>query len=225
MFAIILISAKKCSLVDGDIERTKPELCISPDPIIMSAPNVEASVLARFNILKSREENPNPINTEEEEKHQSEIVDSKHADSVAARYNILKSREENPSSINAEEQEQNEIIFGKHADSVTARYNILKSREQNPSPVNAEEQHLNEVVEGKLADSLMNRINILRSREENSKLISVDEGKLNSYFESEPQVEYGGSVTNNPSIHLLTSGSSSSEWEHVLKEDFIMKNW
>lgn len=196
MFAVILISAKNCSLDDEDVERMKPELCTSPDPIITPAPNIEASVLARLNILKSREENPNPISTEEQ--HQNEVVE--------------------------EEKYQSEIVNGKHDDSVAARYKILKSRGENPNPINAEEQHQNEAVDGKHADSVMSRFNILKSRDENSKLISVDEGKLNTYFEYESPTDRGGSVMNSPSIHLLKSGSSSSEWEHVLKEDFIWKN-
>lgn len=196
MFALILISAKLCSLDDEDIERMKSELCTSPDPIITPAPNIEASVLTRLNILKSREENPNPINKDEQ----------------------------HPNEVAEEEKHQSEIVNGKHDDSVAARYKILKSREENLNPINAEEQHLSEPVDGKHADSVMSRFNILKSRDENSKLISVDEGKLNTYFEYESPTDHGASVTNNPSIHLLKSGSSSSEWEHVLKEDFIWKN-
>ncbi|XP_042015668.1 uncharacterized protein LOC121763674 [Salvia splendens] len=281
---------------DEDVADVASEPCISPDSVIMSvlapkaqadtlpkptSPGVsasgmsvpagcnESSALARFSILKSREENENPINME---------------DSVLARFNILKSREENPNPINIE-------------DSVRARFNILKSREENPNPVNTVEQQQPEIINDKHADSIMARFNILKSRER-SKLADVEEekppqsisdefagekcfrplvrgqledagpdvvvamqpnfhyqagsleysrprrggGKFDSYFEHsgyDSPIEYSsGSVTNDAAIDLVKSGSrtigenksgwrdssSSSEWEHVLKEDFSWKN-
>ncbi|XP_047955798.1 uncharacterized protein LOC125201642 isoform X2 [Salvia hispanica] len=160
---------------DEDVADVASEPCISPDSVIMSvlAPKAhadtspkptspglsasgmsdpagcnESSALARFSILKSREENQNPINME---------------DSVLARFNILKSRDENPNPINME-------------DSVQARFNILKSREENPNPVNTDEQQQPEIIDDKHADSIMARFNILKSRE-SSKLADVEEEK------------------------------------------------
>ncbi|KAH6811606.1 hypothetical protein C2S51_025368 [Perilla frutescens var. frutescens] len=292
-----------------DIAEMTKLLCISPDPIIMSelapkacggtfpkptSPNVatsgmighandiEASVLTRFNILRSREDDLNLSNTEEQQ--ESEMVDSKNGDSVMARFSILKFRENNPKPLNTEEQQQSQIVDSTHADSVMARFNILKSREDNLKLSSTEEQQQSEMVDSKHADSVMARFNILRSREENSKLIGVDVekppqvindefagekyfrpcvrgqsedealdvalqpdfqyptgsltgGKFDSYFERsgyESPIEH----SNDPAIQLLKSSirminennsgwrdSSSSEWEHVLKEDFTWKNY
>ncbi|KAK6155473.1 hypothetical protein DH2020_009721 [Rehmannia glutinosa] len=112
-----------------DTAEMMSEVCVSPDPIKASelvgpkghdgpipnptlhnvhisspsgpADGFDASVMARFNILKSREDNPKPLNMEEEK--QPEMVDGDHEGSIMARFNILKSREENSSSICMEE--------------------------------------------------------------------------------------------------------------------------
>ncbi|XP_042012020.1 uncharacterized protein LOC121760409 [Salvia splendens] len=280
---------------DEDVADVASEPCISPDSVIMSvlapkaladtsskptSPGVsasgmsgpagcnESSALARFSILKSREENRNPINMEDSVLARFNILKSRDEnpnpinmeDSVQARFNILKSRDENPNPLNME-------------DSVQASFNILKSREENLNPVNTEEQQQPEIIDDKHADSIMARFNILKSRE-SSKLADVEEEKppqaISDEFAGEkyfrplvrgqledtgpdvvvamqPNFHYqagslvggcSGSVTNDAASDLVKSGSrpigenksgwrdssSSSEWEHVLKEDFSWKN-
>ncbi|KAK6135165.1 hypothetical protein DH2020_031113 [Rehmannia glutinosa] len=121
-----------------DTAEMMSEVCVSPDPIKASelvgpkghdgpipnptlhnvyisspsgpADGFDASVMARFNILKSREDNPKPLNMEEEK--QPEMVDGDHEGSIMARFNILKSREENSSSICMGEEKQSKAIDG-----------------------------------------------------------------------------------------------------------------
>ncbi|KAL1547298.1 hypothetical protein AAHA92_23793 [Salvia divinorum] len=208
---------------DGDVAEMASELCISPDSVIMSvlAPEshvealpkpasleasasgasgrlncIESSVLARLSILKSREDNLNPVYTEEQQR--PEIVDSKRADSITARFNILKSREESSKLVGVDKG--------------------------NPPRAIPDEKHFWPLVRGQLVDA--------------------GGGKFDSYFQHaagyESPVEYSGSVTINAASHLMKSGSrtiretlinpgwrdslSSSEWEHVLKEDFSLQN-
>ncbi|KAL1539806.1 hypothetical protein AAHA92_24243 [Salvia divinorum] len=252
---------------DEDVADVVSELCISPDSVIMSvlapkahadtlpkptSPGVsasgvsgptgsnESSVLARFSILKSREENPNPINME---------------DSVLARFNILKSREENPNPVNTEEQQRPEIVDDKHADSIMARFNILKSREssklagveeENPpqaiSDEFAGEKYFRPLVRGQLEDEGLDVAAAMQPNFHYQAGSLAGGGKFDSYFEHSgygSPVEYSsGSVTNDAAIDLVKIGcrtigenkpgwrdsSSSSEWEHVLKEDFSWKN-
>ncbi|GFP88738.1 hypothetical protein PHJA_001017500 [Phtheirospermum japonicum] len=107
---------------NDDIEETKSEVCLSPGRIAaselgskgydgpipkptlqnisissMSAGSIEASVMARFNILKSREDNAKPINPE--------MVDGEcEGSNIMAKLNILRLRDENLKSIRDEKQ-------------------------------------------------------------------------------------------------------------------------
>ncbi|KAL6541452.1 hypothetical protein OROGR_010938 [Orobanche gracilis] len=70
-------------------------------PFSMSGPpdGLESSVMARFNILKSREENVKPLNTEDELQKPKMVDNDEHGDSVMTRFSILKSREENSAKL------------------------------------------------------------------------------------------------------------------------------
>ncbi|XP_057800763.1 uncharacterized protein LOC131016161 isoform X2 [Salvia miltiorrhiza] len=256
----------------------KSELCVSPNSVIMSvlapkacvdtspkptSPNVsasgvggradciESSVLARFSILKSREENLKTINAEEQQR--SEIVD---ANSIITRFNILKSREENLNPIHTQEQQWSEIVDGKHADSIMARFNILKSREESLKLVGADEEKPPQAISDEFAGEKYFQPLVRGQSEDEALDVEVGlqpdfqyqagslarGGKFDSYFERagyEPPAEYSsGSIMNDAAIHVVKSGSrmvgenrsgwqdssSSSEWEHVLKEDFSWKN-
>ncbi|KAK4431246.1 hypothetical protein Salat_0886700 [Sesamum alatum] len=202
------------------------------------------SVMARFNILKSRENNPKPINMEEEQR--PEMVDGEPAGSVMARYNILESREDNPKPINMEEKRCPEMVDGDHAGSVMARFNILKSREDNSNMTRMEEEHRPQIVEG---EKYVGPYGCCQSEDEtlNAALKphflhqtgGVSEGKFGSYVDGagcESPTKFHFSVMGDPIIQSFknsrmidqnTSGwrdSSSSDWEHVLKDDFSWKN-
>ncbi|CAA0805983.1 Unknown protein [Striga hermonthica] len=111
-----------------------PEVCVSPEgitasemgpkghhdgpipkPVLQNVPisctdgpadSLEASVMARFNILKSREESAKPFHMEGLQKP-DKSVNGEHVDPNVARFNILKSREESlGKSINMVEENQ-----------------------------------------------------------------------------------------------------------------------
>ncbi|XP_011075880.1 uncharacterized protein LOC105160266 isoform X2 [Sesamum indicum] len=244
------------------------------------ADDVDASVMARFNILKSREDNLKPINKGEDQ--HPEMVDDEHAGSVMARFNVLKSRENNSKPINMEEEQHPDMVDSEPAGSIMARFNILESREDNPNPINMEEKRRPEMVDCDHTGSVMARFNILKSRENNSNLTrmeeeqrpqivegekylgpygcgqsedetlnvaqkshflhqtgGVSEGKFGSCVDGagcESPTKFHLSVMGDPIIQSFknsrmidqsSSGwrdSSSSDWEHVLKDDFSWKN-
>ncbi|KAL0321632.1 UNVERIFIED_CONTAM: hypothetical protein Scaly_2459600 [Sesamum calycinum] len=283
------------------------KVCVSPDPMTPSklapkahdvtipqptlynfcmsgmsghADDVDTSVMARFNILKAREDGPKQINMEGEQ--HPEMVDGEHAGSVMARFNILKSRENNSKPINREEEQHPDMVDGEPAGSIMSRFNIFESREDNLNPINMEEKQLPEMVGRDHTGSVMARFNILKSREDNSNLTRmeeeqrpqivegekylgpygcgqsedetlnvalkphflhqtgrVSEGKFGSYVDAagcESPTKFHLSVMGDPIIQSFknsrmidqnTSGwrdSSSSDWEHVLKDDFSWKN-
>ncbi|KAI3457925.1 hypothetical protein Pfo_014588 [Paulownia fortunei] len=222
-----------------DIAETMSRVCISPDPITASelipkaheckipkptlgnvsisstsghADDIEALVMARFNILKSREDNPKPINSEEEQ--QPEMVDGEHAGSIMARFNILKSREENSKSICIEEEQQSKMIDGEFAG----------------------EKYLGPCIRSQSEDETLNvalKPHFLHQTD------SLGEGRFGSYVDGdgyESLNEFHLSVTNDPIIHSFKNSwminqnnsgwhdSSTSDWEHVLKDDFSWKN-
>ncbi|XP_047981391.1 uncharacterized protein LOC125222683 isoform X2 [Salvia hispanica] len=185
---------------DEDVAEMVSELCISPDSVIMSvlAPEPRVDTL------------PKPVSLEASASGASGHLNSVES-SVLARFNILNSREE--------KQQRPEIVDCKHADSITARFNILKSREEssklvgvdkeNPPRAIPDEKHFWPLVRGQSGDA--------------------GSGKFDSYFQ-----HAAGSVTKiAASSHLETISTnkpgwrdslSSSEWEHVLKDDFSLKN-
>ncbi|PIM99559.1 hypothetical protein CDL12_27942 [Handroanthus impetiginosus] len=118
-----------------------------------------------------------------------------------------------------------------HADdidtSVMARFNILKSREDNMKPINTEEDQEPELLDGVHADSIMARLNILKSREGNSKSIMEEEQleTVHGEFSDDPIIHsFDNSRMNNQNNWGWHDSSSSSEWEHVVKDDFSWKN-
>ncbi|XP_042047090.1 uncharacterized protein LOC121792988 isoform X3 [Salvia splendens] len=183
---------------DGDVAEMVSELCISPDSVIMSVLAPEP----RFDTL------PKPVSLEASASGASGHLNCVES-SVLARFNILKSREE---------QQRPEIVDCKHADSITARFNILKSREENSKLVGVDkenppwaipdEKRFWPLVRGQSGDA--------------------GSGKFDSYFQ-----HAAGSVTKIAASHLEAISKnkpgwhdslSSSEWEHVLKDDFSLKN-
>ncbi|KAL0317915.1 UNVERIFIED_CONTAM: hypothetical protein Sangu_2205800 [Sesamum angustifolium] len=149
------------------------KVCVSPDPMTPSklapkahdvtipqptlynfcmsgmsghADDVDASVMARFNILKAREDGPKQINMEGEQ--HPEMVDGEHAGSIMSRFNIFESREDNLNPINMEEKQLPEMVGRDHTGSVMARFNILKSREDNSNLTRMEEEQRPQIVEG-----------------------------------------------------------------------------
>ncbi|GER46751.1 peroxidase [Striga asiatica] len=108
--------------------------------------------------------------------------------------------------------------------SVLARFNILKSREENAKPNKgfSGEQNEDPIVAS------------LKLREENfGKLMGMEEyenqprsSEMNDACENTSLHEFHHSVTNNdPTVHSCRNNlgrrdSSSSDWEHVLKDDF-----
>ncbi|KAG6438351.1 hypothetical protein SASPL_103291 [Salvia splendens] len=183
---------------DEDVAEMVSELCISPNSVIMSVLTPEPCV----NTL------PKPVSLEASASGASGHLNCVES-SVLARLNILESREE---------QQRPEIVDCKHADSITARFNILKSREEssklvgvdkeNPPRTIPDEKHFWPLVRGHSGDA--------------------GSGKFGSYFQ-----HAAGSVTKIAASHLETicknkpgwrDSLSSSEWEHVLKDDFSLKN-
>ncbi|GER33442.1 cysteine-rich RLK (RECEPTOR-like protein kinase)8 [Striga asiatica] len=86
-----------------------------PKPILQNVPisctgepadSLEASVMARFNILKSREESAKPMHMEGLQKP-DKSVDGEHVDPIVARFNIFKSiADRSGKSINMENENQ-----------------------------------------------------------------------------------------------------------------------
>ncbi|KAL3653744.1 hypothetical protein CASFOL_003425 [Castilleja foliolosa] len=119
-----------------DNEETRSEVCLSPGSIgspnsgpkgdkspipkpalqnvsisSTSGPavdNVESSVMARFNILKSREDNAKPINPEM-------VDDECEGSEIMARLNILRSRDKNLKSVSVEEEKQSKMMSNFYA--------------------------------------------------------------------------------------------------------------
>ncbi|KAL3630755.1 hypothetical protein CASFOL_023739 [Castilleja foliolosa] len=73
-----------------------------------AADSVEASVLARFNILKSREDNTEPVNPEMDD-------GDCEGSNVMARLNILRSRDNNSKSISMEDEKQSMMMTDVYA--------------------------------------------------------------------------------------------------------------
>lgn len=230
----------KASKANEDIAEMTSEHCMSPDPITVS----ELTPEARGGTF------PKPTSPNNSTSVMSRHADGIEA-SVLARFNILKCREENPKPINTEEQQQSVMVAGKHADSVIARFNILKSREENSKLISVDEEKPPQVVNDEFSGEKYFLPRISGQSEDEALDValqpdfqcatgSLSGGKFNSYFERagyESPIEYGISVANDPAIHLVKGGSrtinennsgwrdsSSSEWEHVLKEDFSWKN-
>lgn len=223
-----------------DTAEMMPQGCISPYPITASelapkardgtfpkptiqnssisstsghADDIEAFLLARFNILKSREDNQKPLNIKEEQ--QPEMADVEHGGSIVARFNVLKSREENSKSICMDEEKQPKMIDCEFAGEKYLRPCIRGQSEAETLDVALKPHFLLET--GSLSD-----------------------GKFGSYVTGagcESLNEYHLSVTNDPITHSIKSSrminennsgwrdsSSSSDWEHVLKDDFSWKN-
>lgn len=191
--------------------------------------DVEASVLARFNILKSREGN---INMEEEQKPEMVAAD----DSESLMATLLKSREENSKSI---EEKPPQMIDGDMG-SIMARLSILKLRdntkmeeekEKQPNTIDCDfagEKYLRSCIRGQIEDTL-----VVAQTPHQTQGNFVSYGDVSGY---ESLNEYHLSVANDPIIRSFKGSmmidenksgshdSSSSEWEHVLKEDFSWKN-
>ncbi|KAL8538219.1 hypothetical protein ACS0TY_000261 [Phlomoides rotata] len=203
------------------------------------ADDVEASVRARFNILKSREGNMTPINMGEDQK--PGMVDAV-AESFMDRFNILKSREENSKSIGLSEEKQPQMIDG-DVGFVMARLNILKLRdnpkmeeEKQPNTINSDfagEKYLRSCIRGQLEDETLAVAQTPHQTASLNESNFVSCGDISGY---ESLNEYHLSVANDPMIRSLKGSmaidenksgshdSSSSDWEHVLKEDFSWKN-
>ncbi|KAL6509212.1 hypothetical protein OROGR_022522 [Orobanche gracilis] len=83
-------------------------------PFSLSGPpdGVESSVIARFNISKSREENMKPINTADEQQKPKMVDNYEHGDPVMTRFNILKSHEKSAKLISTDEGIQSKMIAG-----------------------------------------------------------------------------------------------------------------
>ncbi|XP_051143054.1 uncharacterized protein LOC127259633 [Andrographis paniculata] len=216
---------------------------------------IEASVMKRLNILKSREENQTSSNVEEE--WQPGMVDGMHAPSDVHRINALKSFESNKKSVDVEEKAEHitDLVDGEHANSVMTRFNILKSREGNPNLITMEEERKPEKIDGVHPPSIMKRLNILMSCHDNSKTVGAGEeqskavhGNLNA-AQLPDQIgslglvegrfgvfidEFHLSAVNGPIMHPFNSSNitngdtfgsrgSSSDWEHVLKDEVPWK--
>lgn len=193
------------------------------------ADDVDASVLARFNILKSREEEQKP-----------EMVNDD-AESFMARFNILKSREENTKSIGIGEEKPQ--MIDDDVGFIMARLNILKLRdntkteeEKQPNTINCDfagEKYFRPCIRGQLEDDTLVLAQANHQTANLSESNFVSHGDVSGY---EPLNEYHLSVDNDPIIRSLKGSmtidenksgshdSSSSEWEHVLNEEFSWKN-
>ncbi|KAL6508255.1 hypothetical protein OROHE_021797 [Orobanche hederae] len=177
-------------------------------PFSMSGPpdGVESSVMARFNILKSREENVKPINTEDEQQKPKMVDNDEHGDSVTTRFNILKSREENSAKlISTDEVRQSKMIAGG-----------FSSSDWCVGPC------------------------IISPPEVENFNVGPKEGAFGPYARGAGYgtlEEFNLSVTNDPVVRSFTNGrmmmeqsslgrrdSSSSDWEHVMKDDLSWKN-
>ncbi|KAL0299765.1 UNVERIFIED_CONTAM: hypothetical protein Sradi_6636300 [Sesamum radiatum] len=202
------------------------------------------SVMARFNILKSRENNSKPINREEEQ--HPDMVDGEPAGSIMSRFNIFESREDNLNPINMEEKQLPEMVGRDHTGSVMARFNILKSREDNSNLTRMEEEQRPQIVEGEkylgpygCGQSEDETLNVALKPHFLHQTGGVSEGKFGSYVDAagcESPTKFHLSVMGDPIIQSFknsrmidqnTSGwrdSSSSDWEHVMKDDFSWKN-
>ncbi|KAL7106787.1 hypothetical protein ACP275_06G014500 [Erythranthe tilingii] len=174
------------------------------------AEDVETSVMARFNILKSREDNPKPLIIEKEQ--QNELVDGEHEGTIMARFNILKSRKESSSksSSNIKEEQESKMIDGENYFG-----SYMRGQTEDETTLN---------VTVKPPPHFLQRTGSLQS-----------EGKFSCGYETLD--EFHLSVRNDPIIDPFkknrmvdqTNNSgwpdscSSSDWEHVMKDELSWK--
>ncbi|KAL9163001.1 hypothetical protein ABFS82_06G014100 [Erythranthe guttata] len=175
------------------------------------AEDVETSVMARFNILKSREDNPKPLIIEKEQ--QNELVDGEHEGTIMARFNILKSRKEScsKSSSNIKEEQESKMIEGENCFG-----SYMRGQTEDETTLN---------VAVKPPPHFLQRTGSLQS-----------EGKFSCGYETLD--EFHLSVRNDPIIDPFKKNrmvdqtnnsawpdsSSSSDWEHVMKDELSWKN-
>ncbi|KAL2556313.1 uncharacterized protein Fot_01052 [Forsythia ovata] len=209
--------------VDQDGAIPKPAVQCSA-PSTSGDANGVASVMERFRILKSRNDSKNSVNTEGEEMQETVDCDAGlknpvrgHADDIEAsikdRFSILKSRNDNLKLINIEDEQSEMVDFES-----TGKKNLGPC-----TKVQLECQNLNVDVKPYFPQQTC----------------SLSEGKFGSFVDAsgcESAKEFHLSVANDPVVHSFTNDTlrnqfssgwydnSSSEWEHVLKDDFAWKN-
>ncbi|KZV45257.1 hypothetical protein F511_10034 [Dorcoceras hygrometricum] len=128
-----------------------------------NANEVEASIMARFKILKSRGDVIESINMDK--KRQPGMDDVEHAGSILERFNILKSRENDLRSTKMGMGQQPEMADCDDLEPIRMRSNDMKPREDNLTPTNKEKEPQSEIANDEHTGSVMARFNILQSRE------------------------------------------------------------
>ncbi|KAL3846055.1 hypothetical protein ACJIZ3_003458 [Penstemon smallii] len=197
----------------------------------------EASVMARFNILKSREDNLilKPMNVREEhEQEQPENLDGDSVSSVMSRFNALISREEKLKSINVEEQQQQQQPPPETSLKDESEDEILGKYGSNPDgfgPFGYES--------GTNDSTVVHSLDHIKIINQCLKDESEDEilGKYGSNSDGFGPFGYESVPNDSTVVHSFDHvkiinqyyaggrDSSSSDWEHVLKDDFAWKNF
>ncbi|CAI9774216.1 unnamed protein product [Fraxinus pennsylvanica] len=212
--------------VDQDGAIPKPGVWNASVPSTSGDADDVALVMERFHILKSRNDGKNSVNTEKEELQETddfEYAGSKnpahsHGDEVEAsimdRFRILKSRNDNSKLINIEDEQQPKMDDFEY----TGKKNLGPCTKDQ-----SECENLNVDVKTHFPQ----------------RTSSLSEGKFGSFVDVsgyESVKEFRRSVRNDPMVHSLTNDmlrnqfssgwydNSTSDWEHILKDDFAWKN-
>lgn len=203
------------------------------------------SIMERFNILKSRENDLTYTNIGKGQ--QPEMADCDDLEPVLVRSNAMKPREGSRTSTNKEEEPHPVIVNDEHAESVMARFNILQSRETSSRIYVKEEQQADmldfefsgkkNVATVKNAQSEAevfylcpkpHQTGSLSEHGFGSNLDGCGYGSPKELHFSVPDDPMMRSFNNEKMMNQwysrLHDSSFSSDWEHVQKDDFAWKN-
>ncbi|CAA2968188.1 Hypothetical predicted protein [Olea europaea subsp. europaea] len=205
-----------------------PKLAVQNASVPSTSGNADdaVSVIGRFHILKSRKDSKNSVNTEED---MQEMVDCD-CESAGSK---------TPVHSNGDDVEA----------SIMDRFRILKSRNDNSKLINIEDEqhrkrddfeHTGKKNLGPCTDDQCENLNVDLKPYFSQRTGSLSEEKIGSFVDAcgyEPGKELHLPVANDPVVaHSLTNDTrrnqfssgwydnSSSDWEHVLKDDFAWKN-
>ncbi|XP_073131476.1 uncharacterized protein [Henckelia pumila] len=139
-----------------------------------NANDAEASIMARFKILKSRGDNIESINLEKE--RPLEMGDGELAGSIMERFNILRSRKNDLASTDIGKGQQPEMVDCGDSEPVLVRSNAMKPREGSLTSTDKEEEPPHpEIVNNEHAESVLARFKLLQSREASSRIYVEEE--------------------------------------------------
>lgn len=213
----------------------------------MVSSDTEDSVMERFNILRRGEESLK--SSFMKEKKDQDVVANDAEDSVKARLNILRQRGNDLNSSFMEEKKDPDIVPNDAEDSVMARLNILKHRGDNLNSLFMEAEKDPDMVAADNADmgnfGLMKgeipkdqRANVVIEPYFYHPSVKASEGydSIGCYANGsgyDSMKQFLLSVADDPVVHSNRKArlgyphysglydSSSSDWEHVAKDEFV----